>query len=198
MRAVVRWCSGVVLVFLSFHHPSRPLRSQRENVEPIRVRPYPVARSFDSLQAAVAHARTHPRLPEAERNAAQLQGALFVDACWTLFEWIIRFDCDLSLRVSIEQAEVSWSLQPSQAVSTGEDFQRVGATPLMLDWAGTVGLSEMDCSALVARRRGARFKDLFVNEFGLFVYLYGHRILLLCPVQRVADGRGIISASEVD
>ena len=170
---------------LSYHHLARLLTSQREIVEPIRVKSYPIARTFDSLESAVAHARTHPLLPEARRDAARLRGALFVDACWTLFEWIIRFDCDLSLRVSIEQAEVRWSLQPSQALSDGEEFQRVGVASTLLDWAGTISLREMDCAALVAKRRGARFKDLFVNEFGLFVYLHSH----LIPSSARASGK---------
>jgi hypothetical protein len=56
----------------------------------------------------------------------------------------------------------------------------------------------MDCSSLVAKRRGARFKDLFINAHGLFVYLRGQMILQLGPVERVADGRGIIYAFEDD
>jgi hypothetical protein len=150
------------------------------------------------MEAAVAHALSHPRLPEARRDAARLKGSLFVDASWTLFEWVIRFDCDLSLRIWIEQAEVQWSLRPSPDVAAGEEFQRVGAAPVTLDWAGTVGLWEMDCSSVIAKRRGGRFKDLFVNEHGLFVYLYDHLILQLGRAERVADGRGIIYAFEDD
>jgi hypothetical protein len=141
---------------------------------------------------------SHPRLPEARRDAAQLEGSLFVDACWTLFEWVIRFDCDLSLRIWIEQGKIQWALRPSPEAAPGDEFHRVGAAPVTLDWVGTVGLREMDSSALVAKRRGARFKDLFVSEHGLFVYLHGHLILHLCRLERVADGRGIIYAFEDD
>jgi hypothetical protein len=165
-------------------------------VEPIRVRPYPLARSFDTIEAAVAHAMSHPRLSEARRDAAQLKEAVFVDACWTLFEWVIRFDCDLGLCVWVEQAEVRWALRPAPAVVVGEGFQRVGAAPVILDWIGTVGLWEMDCSSLVAKRRGAQFKDLFVNEYGLFVYLHGHLILQFGRAERVVDGRTILYAFE--
>jgi hypothetical protein len=141
---------------------------------------------------------SHPRLPEARRDAALLKGAIFVDACWTLFEWVIRFDCDLTLRVWIEQAEVRWALTPSPAVMVGERFQRVGAAAVKLDWIGTVGLWEMDCSSLVAKRRGAQFKDLFVNEYGLFLYLFGYQILQLGRAERVADGQPIVYAFEDD
>src|SRR5262249_8963112 len=116
---------------------------------------------------------SHPRLPEARHDAARLKGAVFVDACWTLYEWVIRFNCEISLRVWIEPDEVRWSLNPSPAVLVGEEFQRVGSAPVFLNWASWIGLREMDCSSLVAKRRGARFKDLFFNDYGLFVYLHG-------------------------
>jgi hypothetical protein len=141
---------------------------------------------------------SHPRLSEARRDAARLKGAVFVDACWTLFEWVIRFDCDLSLCVGIEQAEVRWALRPSPTVTVGEGFRRVGAAAVMLDLIGTIGLCEMNGSSLVAKRRGAPFKDLFVNEFGLFVYLHGRRILQFGCAERVADGRTILCSFEVD
>src|SRR5262249_25433090 len=93
-------------------------------VETIQVRPYPLARSFDTMEDAVAHALSHPRLSEARRDAARLRGSAFVDACWTLFEWVIRFDSDLSLCVWIDQSEVCWELRPSAAVKIGERYQR--------------------------------------------------------------------------
>ncbi len=168
-------------------------------MEPIRVRPYPLPWSFDTIEAAVAHALSHPRLSDARRDAAQLQGAVFVDACWTLFEWVLRFDCDLSLCVWSEPAEVRWALRPSSVVAIGEGFQRVGAAAVMLDWVGTtVGQWPMDCSSLVAKRRGAPFKDLFINECGLFVYLHGHQILQFGRAERVADGRTILYVCEDD
>jgi hypothetical protein len=163
----------------------------------IQVRPYSLARTFHSMEAAVAHALSHPRLPEARQDAARLSGSRFVDACWKLFEWVMRFDCGLSLLVWIESGEVRWSLRPSEELPDWEEFQRVGASPVTLDWSGTRQW-EMDCTSLVAKRRGARFKDLFVSEHGLFVYLRGHRILQLGRAERVADGRGIIYAFEDD
>ena len=51
-------------------------------MEPIRVRPYPLARTFRSFEAAVAHALSHPRLPAARHDAARLRGSRFVDAGW--------------------------------------------------------------------------------------------------------------------
>jgi len=166
--------------------------------QPIRVKPYPIARSFDSIEAAVNHAFSHARLPEARRDAVRLKNSVFVDACWTLFEWVIRFDCDLSLCMWIEPTEVRWTLRPSSDLPFGDEFQRVGAAPLTLDWEGTIGLRKMDCSSFVAKRRGAQFKDLFVSEYGLFVYLVNHLILHIGRVERVSDGKGILYVMEDD
>jgi hypothetical protein len=150
------------------------------------------------LERAVASALSDPRLPQARRDAARLEGATFVDACWTLFEWAIRFDNDLSLCVWAEHAEVYWAIERSAVFVIGKEFQHVGSPPLVLDWAGTVGRWEMDCSALVAKRRGARFKDLFVNECGLFIYLCDQLILQFGRAERLADGRTILYALEDD
>jgi hypothetical protein len=168
-------------------------------MEPVKVRACPPARTFSSITAAVAHAISHPRLSEAQSDAAQLHGALFVDACWTLYEWIIRFDYGLSLCVWVEGTEIRWALKPSSAVLTeGKTFERIGAAPLLLDWTTTLGLWKMDCSSLVAKRRGARFKDLFVSDHGLFLYLHECLILQFGRAERVADGQSIIYVYEDD
>lgn len=165
---------------------------------PIPVRSYSSGRSFDSIEAAVRHAFSHPLLPAARRDAARLRDAVFVDAAWTLSEWWLRFDCGLTLRVWADPAAVHWSVGPSADESADGEHQRVGAEPVTLDFAGTVGLWTMDASALVAKRRGAVFRDLFVGEHGLFVYLRGHLTLTLGRVERVADGRSILYVLEDD
>jgi hypothetical protein len=167
-------------------------------MQPIQVRPYPLARAFDSIEAAVRHALSHPRLPDARRDAARLQGAVFVDACWTLFEWVVRFDRGLSLRLWSDPAEVRWCLTESSAVEVAGEFQRVGAAPVTLDFSDTVRLWTMDGSTLVAKRRGALFRGLFFNEFGLFLYLHGHLILHFGRAERIEDGRSILTVCEDD
>ena len=69
---------------------------------------------------------------------------------------------------------------------------------MVFDLSGAVGLSKMDCSSLVSSRRGARFKDLFVADYGLLIYLHGHLILQLSPIERLSDGRSIMYACESD
>ena len=163
------------------------------NVEPC-TRP----RAFPSFTAAIRHAMSHPRLQEARRDAARLADADFVDACWTWFEWVVRFDCDISLHVWIQEREVRWTLKPSSEVSTDGGFERVGSPPVMLNWVNTIGLREMDRSSFVARRRGARFKDLFVGDHGLHLYLHDHLVLNFGIAQRVDNGINVIYVFEDD
>ena len=165
-------------------------------MEPVRVKSFPLARTFDSFDAGVSYARAHPQQPQAGRDAARLKDATFVDAYWTMYDWVLCFDSDLSLRIWIDQAEVKWALKPSQSMLVGEEYYRVGASAFPLIWETTGQSSEMDCSALVAKRRGARFKNLFVNENGLYVYLHGHLILEFFCIERLADGRAIIYVFE--
>jgi hypothetical protein len=56
----------------------------------------------------------------------------------------------------------------------------------------------MDSSALAAKRRGAQFNDLFVNECGLFLYLRERPILHFGRVERIADRCSILTASDSD
>jgi hypothetical protein len=173
-------------------------RNANSQMQPIRVKPYPI-RGFATPKQAIAHAKAHSEMSNARDGAARLEGSVFIDACWTLSDWILRFDCELSLCVSVEETEVCWRIEPSHLVPIGEDFSRVGAPPVVLDWSGTVGLREMDCSSLVAKRRGSRFKNLFVGDPELYIYLHGQSTILeLVPVERIADGRGILYASEGD
>lgn len=165
---------------------------------PIPVRPYPPARSFDSIEAAIAHARSHPRQPDARRDAARLAGAALVDAAWTLTEWVLRFDSGLCLRVWADGAQVRWSLGPGATEPGGGPVGRVGAPPVVPDWGTRVGSWEMDCSAFVATRRGASFHNLFVNDQGFFVYFRGLLILCFGVAERVADGSSILYVYEDD
>jgi hypothetical protein len=164
-------------------------------MEPIRVKTYSVA-WHRTLEDAVANAFSHPQLSDARADASKLKDAVLVDACWTLFKWILRFDNHSSLCVCVEDEKVTWAINLSTSLSHGGEFQRVGAATIVLDWFSTIGLQEMDCSSLVAKRRGSRFKDLFVSDFGLFVCMHGHSDLQLSAAERLADGRSILFARE--
>jgi hypothetical protein len=81
--------------------------------EPIPIRPYPRQRVFrPELQAAVAHAFSHPLLPAARQDAERLAGVRLTDAFWTLREWTLVFDNGTELRVWPEEPQVRWRLAP--------------------------------------------------------------------------------------
>jgi hypothetical protein len=166
--------------------------------EPIPVKPYPIARAFASIEAAVAYAMSHPRLPDAKQDAAFLTGSVLVDACWTLREWALRFDNGLQLCVWPEGAEVHWQLVPPRHEPNRCAVFRVGSPPVRLRWLNWLGIREMDCSALIAKRRGACFHNLFVNHTGLFLYFRGHLVLQFHAVHCEADGRSMLYVCEDD
>jgi hypothetical protein len=166
--------------------------------EPIHVRPYPMMRTFRSLEAALGDAKSHARLPKANQDTGALAGSLLVDGFWGLYEWVLRFDTGLHVRIWPDGAEVNWQLLSVVHESTADHARRVGSLPIRLQWPNQLGIHEMDGSALIAKRRGARFYQLFVNEMGLFVYFRGHLILIFQSVAVEADGTSVLYASEGD
>jgi hypothetical protein len=160
--------------------------------EPIPVKPYPIRPAFASLEAAVAQLKSHPRLPDAMRDAELLTGSHLVDAWWTLHEWGLRFDSGLCLRVWPEGAEVDWQLMPSGNELAGTEVRRVGSPPVRLRWPRGLGIREMDCSALIANRRGSYFHNMLVSGFGLFLYFQGHPVLQFHAVHCETDGRSLL------
>lgn len=167
---------------------------------PISARFYPLGQTFDTMQAAVQHSLGHPLQAAARRDAARLRDAVFIDACWSPSVWWLRFDSGLTLRVWADPAAVHWSLGPSPGPADADEdaVERVGAAPVTFQFEGLAEPWPMDPSALVAKRRGARLTNLFVNDFGLWVYLRGHLILQFGCAERTADGRSILYVLEDD
>jgi len=166
----------------------------RTSLDVVQVRSFPPPWASKSLQAAVAHALSHPRLPETRRDSERLQGSRFVGAEWNWFEWLLRFDNEQTIHVWVERNEIRWMLKSTQPAGNG--FEGIGAAPVELDWATTIGRQVMDRSALVAKRRRARFQNLFINDSGFFVYLDGHLILEFSRAERLSDGRSILYVIE--
>lgn len=166
----------------------------------IPVRPYLRERVFyhSELEAAINHAFSHPLLPAARQDAERLSGAHLTDAFWTLREWVLAFDNGTELRVRPEESEVRWSLGAPGESSIVESASRVGAPPVPLRWLHWEQVREMDCSTLVAKRLGAVFHDLFVNDGGLFVYFRDHLILCFQSVCCETDGQSMLYVCEDD
>ncbi|WP_165070292.1 hypothetical protein [Paludisphaera rhizosphaerae] len=51
---------------------------------------------------------------------------------------------------------------------------------------------------MIAERRGACFHDLFINDFGLFVYFQEHLILCFHAMCRETDGMSVLYVYEDD
>jgi hypothetical protein len=177
----------------------RPRRAERV-AEPILITPYPRERVFcwPELEAAVRHAFSHPLLPAARRDTERLTGARLTDAFWTLREWALVFDNGTELRIWPEEPEVRWRLAARGDNPVGEGVSRVGAPPVSIRWLQSERVAEMDCSDLVAKRLGAHFRDLFVNDLGLFVYFREPLILCFDAVRCETDGRSMLYVYEDD
>jgi hypothetical protein len=151
---------------------------------------------WPDLEAAVSHAFSHPLLPAARRDAALLAGTRLADAFWTLREWSLLFDNGMELRIWPEQPEVRWRLGVPSDRPQSEDVDRVGCPPIPFLWMHWQEVREMDCSELVAKRLGAYFRDLFMNDGGVFVYFRNHLVLCFQAVCSEADGRSILYVHE--
>jgi hypothetical protein len=169
-------------------------------MEPISVRPYPRERVFrwPELRAAVSHAFSHPLLPAARQDVTRLGNARLSDAHWTLREWSLSFDNDLELRVWPEEPEVRWHLGRRAEQPRPADVLQVGSPPILIRWLQWQEVSEMDWSALVAKRLGASFRDLFVNDGGLFVYFEKHLVLCFHAICCDADEQSMLYVYEDD
>ena len=164
--------------------------------EPIAVRPHPFRDAFDSIEGAVAHALSHPLRLDARRDAGRLAGTTLVDGFWTLGHWGLRFSNGLVLHIQVPETEVRWRLDEDLMEPSDGPVWRVGSPPVRLRWPDPAGVAEMDGSGLLAKRRGAEFRDLHVNHTGLYLYFRGHLVFEFHAAVRVADGRNVVYVCE--
>jgi len=166
-------------------------------MQAIPIAGYPLERTYRTAKAAIEGAKNNPRQPKARADSARLAGATVVDACWTDTEFIVRFSNAMFLHIWVYPGQVQWKITDTQPDIAGSQVQRVGAAPMIFRWE-RAGDGCVDCSALVAKRRGAEFQQLFVNEFGLLVYLRGQLIWQFGVVRRTDTGQPILYVCEGD
>jgi hypothetical protein len=162
----------------------------------IPVKSYPPSATFDSFSAAIGGAHRHPFQPRAIETTQRLAGTTFADACWTDDEFFVRFSNELFLQISVCSKSVHWSLTSALQATSERQVERVGAEPVMLAWGPPIGERVMDRSALVAKRRGAAFKKLFVNDMGLLLYCHGRLILWFQPILRTDTDQSMLHVTE--
>lgn len=163
------------------------------SMQRISVEPYPPLRSYDSINAAIEGAHNHPLQQRAMDDSQRLAGTSLLDAIWTERDFGLRFSNRLHLHVFARGRRVQWSIQHDLDI---EEPQRVGASPILLQWPDDVSDYVMDCSSMIAHRRGCRFTRLFVNEMGLWLYLHRRMILHFSAVRRTDTGEYILCVTE--
>jgi len=164
----------------------------------IPVSNYPLKASYASFEAAIEGAKGNALQPKARTDTEKLAGTRVVDAYWSDTEFAIRFSNEKFLHIWAIPGEVGWDVVGDAPMANAADVQRVGAEPVVHRWATPVVDDVKDCSALVSKRRGAEFQQLFVNEMGLLVYCRRKLIWRFAAVRRQDLDQPILSVSECD
>jgi hypothetical protein len=167
------------------------------NTPPIPVKGYPFERAFNSFDAAIQGATNHPLQGKAQDDTALLSGASLVDGYWTGSDLVLQFSNERWLHV-FERDHRARGDVVDGAPDLGDVVQRVGASPIILDWGAAIGECRMDLSSLMAKRRGAEFQHLFVNECGFYVYMRQCLILAFHVVRRLDVEEDMLFVTEED
>jgi hypothetical protein len=167
-------------------------------MNPIPVKGYPIERTYASAEEAIAGAEAHPLQPKAQLDAERLRGTCLVDGCWTLSHFVLRFSNEMWLHVFVDDGLARWTLAETPPLLNEAELERVGAPPIVLAWGSEIGDKPMDRSALLAKRRGADFRRLWVNEGGFLVYTRKQLILVFHPLYRTDTGEDVLFVTEYD
>jgi hypothetical protein len=157
----------------------------------IPVQPHGHATGHPTIEAAIDGAKRHPKQRKAHDDAALLAGRHFVDARCDLQQWALEFSGPAWLHVFANEGGVDWR------VATEPPVLNTVSEPIVFEWRSG-GMSEMDCRGLSTERRGAEFALLWVNEFGLYVYLKNRLILSFHAVKHCETGEIILFACNDD
>jgi hypothetical protein len=167
-----------------------------ESAIPVKVHPFP--QFFDSIEEAVKHSMSHPKRFEARRDARRLADTRLADGHWSLSEWRLGFSNGLCLLVFVSNAAVDWKLIEDVEALTQADLQLARSAPVRLRWPEPLGVSELDCSAMINKRREALFQNLHVNDTGIYVYFAKHLVLEFHAVYRPDTGEDMLYVCESD
>jgi hypothetical protein len=165
---------------------------------PIPVKGYPFERTYASFEEAIAGAKAHPLQPKSQLDAERLKGTCLVDGYWTLSHFVLRFSNEMWLHVFVDSGLARWTLAEKPPLLNEAEVERVGVPPIVLAWGGEIGDKPMDRSALLAKRRGADFTRLWVNECGFFVYTRKQLILIFHALYRTDTGEDVLYVTEDD
>jgi hypothetical protein len=165
-------------------------------MEAVPVDFYPLERTYKTAQAAIAGARNNPRQPKAKADSAKLAGTSVVDAWWTHTQFAIRFSNGHILHIWVSPGRVEWEVTDVPPVIGESETQRIGSKPIRYRCGPGAREVSQDWSALTARRRGAEFERLWLNEGGLLVYLRGRLIWFFAVVRRTDLDQPILWVEE--
>ena len=108
-----------------------------------------------------------------------------LDAWWTDTDFVFRFSNDRFLHIFVTEASpaVAWQLDTTPPLLPECALERIGSPPVLIRWP-SAAVTALDRSALSTKRRGCRFRLLFVNQSGLLLYLQDCPTWGFHPVRR--------------
>lgn len=164
----------------------------------IPVTTYPLRKTYKTAEAAIEGAKNHPLQPNARADASKLAGTMVVDAYWTDTDFVIRFSNEQLLHIWACLDEIRWEVSETPPMVKEGEVRRVGSEPVVYRWRPGPGFGDQihDWSTLTAKRRGAEFQRLFVNEGGLLVYVRGHLIWCFMVIRRTDCDQPILYVEE--
>jgi hypothetical protein len=110
-------------------------------------------------------------------------GAALVVSDWGAPYWCVVLGRSRSVRSRAVSEPVR--AEPAADAAAGDRINNEAAAAFVR----AVNGERKDCSALIAKRRGACFHNLFVNDTGLYLYFRGHLIRTFHAVHCEADVR---------
>jgi hypothetical protein len=165
----------------------------------ISVDSYPITRTSASAPEAVRLAKSHPPLSKARADEQCAVGGQLIDAFWTDTDFVIRLSTCRLLHIFVDPknagSHVNWQILDAEPIFAGAELMRVGTPPVRLKFP-RAGECIMDCSKMIAARRGGNVQRFFVSELGFYLYMPQQRILCFFSVFRTDTGENLLYVHE--
>jgi hypothetical protein len=148
-------------------------------------------KGHSSIAEAIAAAKGHPRQSTAQTESKLLEAQTFVSGRASYARWSLEFTGPWYVDIESREDQVHWSVMQNPPPFEGL------SEAYALRWPSGRE-STIDPSALFASRADAEFRQLFVNEAGLYIYLRRKPILCFHAVRSVDDRSCVLAVCEDD
>jgi hypothetical protein len=146
------------------------------------------ARSYSTLESAIAGAEHHPMQEHARQAGLSLAGAKLISANWGSDSCLISFSNRQGLLIQARNGELAWDVC---AEGSAESCPSTYPVRVIRE----SGSSEIyDPSILIDQILMGNFVKLYVNELGLLMYTIGNQILWFSALRELRTDRDFLYA----